>query len=233
MSDERKILSRSGDWIFDEEVSEIFDAHVRKSIPCYQEIQEIIGAISREILPNKAVIYDLGTASCEVIKSIHRANPDKQLTYIGVDNSRWMLKKAVEKCKHITSVQFHHADVTTFSFAPADLIVAAFTLQFIAIEPRRSLLKKIRQSLKQNGHFILCEKIGFSCSRQDQLIRNIHENWKSKFFSEAEILAKKNSLKNVMYPLTFSENVEALEQAGFRSILPFFQWGNFICILAR
>ena len=57
---EAQILERSGDWVFDELVSQIFDVHVRRSIPMYEEVQNLIGLLSKQILQKKnAVVYDL------------------------------------------------------------------------------------------------------------------------------------------------------------------------------
>ena len=233
MNQEKSILKRSGHWVFDEGVSRIFDSHIRKSLPCYDEIQALIGAISKEVLTDNAFVYDIGTATGEAILSIHKANPDKNISFVGIDNSLEMLKKAKEKCKNVKNVSFHHESAELFDYGPSDLVIAAFTLQFLLPEKREALLQKIRSSLKPNSFLILCEKITFDCEFTNNMIEKLHEKWKLNYYTEAEVLAKKKSLINVMHPVSLEQNIESLKNTGFSSVNTFFQWGNFVCILAR
>ncbi|MCJ7757209.1 MAG: methyltransferase domain-containing protein [Gillisia sp.] len=227
------IFSRKGDWEFDKHVSMIFDTHVRKSIPCYDEVQELIGSISKKLLSNNALVYDLGTATGEIIYNIHYANPTKNISYVGIDKSVPMLYKAKQKCEKIKNITFYNEEIETFDFKPADLIIAAFTLQFTQVTHRQHILQKIKDALKPNGNFILCEKIIYEDPIRNNFYVDIYEGWKQNYFSIEEIKAKKKSLKNVMQPITLEENIELLKTAKFKDINLFFKWCNFICILAK
>ena len=230
---ERIVLSRASDWKFDEHVSVIFDTHVRKSIPCYTQVQELIGIISKELLPENSLVYDLGTATGEVIRSIHKANLLKKVKYIGLDKSEPMLKKAKAKCSNINNVMFQKEKIESYQYQPADLIVAAFTLQFIEPKIRLSLLKTIYDSLKPMGNFILCEKIIYEESDDHDFYIGVHETWKQNHFTKIEIETKKESLKNVMLPISLNENIKLLRKANFKRTNVFFKWSNFVCILAK
>lgn len=230
---ERVVLSRSGDWKFDEHVSVIFDTHVRKSIPCYTQIQELIGIMSKELLPENSLVYDLGTATGEVIRSIHKANPVKNIKYIGLDKSEPMLKQAKIKCSNISNVIFQREEIESYNYQPADLIVAAFTLQFIESKNRISLLQTIYDTLKPQGNFILCEKIIYEESDDHDFYMDVHETWKQNHFTKTEIKTKKESLKNVMLPSSLEENIKLLRKANFKHTNVFFKWSNFACILAK
>ena len=230
---ERHILSRPGDWTFDKWVSKVFDSHVKKSVPCYSEIQQMIAGISRHILPDGALVYDLGTATGEIIRNIHRANPQKEICYIGIDRSQHMIRQAEKKCRGIKNVTFCHADIGTFDFVPCDLVVSAFTLQFTDMEHRGVILKRIREALKPGGYLILCEKVILKDDQFNTLYIKVHEDWKSSFFTEQEIVSKRNSLVNVMKLLSVPEYLELLGSAGFQKAEVFFRWCNFAGILAR
>ncbi|ESU22637.1 hypothetical protein FEDK69T_18940 [Flavobacterium enshiense DK69] len=230
---EKLILSRKGDWIFDHNVSLVFDVHVRKSIPCYEEVQELIAIISSKLLPDNALVYDLGTATGEIIKNIFKANQSKNTTFVGIDHSVQMLEIARNKCSKIKNVKFVNEDIEDFNYEFSDLIVAAFTIQFTEVKNRKNILQRIKNSLKEDCYFIFCEKINFQDSKINNLYTRIHEDWKSEYFSKEEIKAKKESLKNVMTPLTLNENINLLKDAGFTEINIFFQWCNFVCILAK
>jgi len=231
ISTEQEILSRPGDWSFDYHVSKIFDDHVRKSIPCYDVIQKLIAKISQKYLPEKAIVYDLGTATGEVIYNIDKANRSKNITYIGIDISYPMLERAMEKCSDITDVTFYNNSIEEINFLHSDLIVSAFTLQFVDIEKRKQICQNIKNSLKSSGLFILCEKLAFDNDRISDLFITLHEDWKLNFFSNEEISLKRNSLKKVMRLLTFSDYYKMLREVGFKQINLFFQWCNFVCIL--
>jgi len=230
---EKIILSRKGDWDFDQHVSVVFDDHVRKSIPCYKEIQELIGIVSKKILSRNSLVYDLGTATGEVIQSIHRANPQKKIRYVGIDKSIPMLERAKEKCFYINHVTFCNSKIESFNYKPADLFVVAFTLQFVKSGHRQCLLHNVYDALIPNGHFILCEKIVFEKPIENNFYVDIYETWKQNHFSIEEIRAKKESLKNIMQPLTLEENIELLKKAKFKNINLLFKWCNFVCLIAK
>ena len=230
---EKLILSRSGGWTFDYHVSLVFDTHVRKSIPCYEEIQNLIAKISKKILPDNALVYDLGTATGEVIYNVFNANESKNITYVGIDQSEQMLKVAKQKCSKIKNVSFYNEKIENFNYETSDLIIAAFTIQFTEIKNRKQILKRIKDALKPDGYFIFCEKISFENIEENIFYNQIHEDWKSNYFSKEEIKAKRESLKKVMEPHSLNENIELLRDVGFRDINVFFQWCNFVCILAK
>ena len=227
------IFTRGGKWEFDEHVSMIFDDHVRKSIPCYQAIQELIAQISKKLLDPGALVYDLGTATGEIIYNLNEANDNKDIHYIGIDRSLPMLKKAKNKCKNIGDAKFYNEKIETFNYEPSDLIVAAFTFQFIPIKERKPTLHKIKEALKSNGSFIFCEKITYQNQEKADFFVEIYEDWKLNHFSREEVEAKRESLKDVMQPLSLPQNIDLLNEAGFQELTVFFKWCNFVCILAR
>jgi tRNA (cmo5U34)-methyltransferase len=231
---ERHVLSKSEAWVFDDDVSSIFDMHVRRSVPCYEDIQELISSISADYLHPGSVVYDLGTATGEVIYNIDLKSPWKDISYVGIDNSPSMIRVATHKCSHIRNAEFICDRVEDVVFPnPSDLIISAFTLQFLDPADRLKVLCQIKKTLTPRGIFILCEKV----VPGDKTVKNqyisLHEKWKSKFFSEDEIRNKKERLVNVMRPLSAADNMKQLREAGFRKIIPFFQWCNFICWTAR
>ncbi|MEJ2006019.1 MAG: methyltransferase domain-containing protein [Cyclobacteriaceae bacterium] len=229
---EEKVLTRAGDWVFDEAVSEIFDIHVRRSIPLYEEAQNLIGAISQVLLKKDAIVYDLGTSSGEVINSIWKVNMDKNITFYAVDNSQPMLAKAQEKLAHIPNITYINQNIQNVDYVACDMIISAYTLQFIPVQERLDLLIKLQKSIRDDGSVLIFEKIVFNDELIDNLLREIHENWKLKYFSREQIEYKKNQLRQVMRPLNLDENIKMIEEAGFMNHQPIFQWGNFIGILA-
>jgi ubiquinone/menaquinone biosynthesis C-methylase UbiE len=82
-------------------------------------------------------VCDLGTATGEVINTIHKVNSSLKLEFIGIDISEQMLKRRKKKCTGIENVTFYNDYIEHFNFKPLDLIISAFTLQFIEPGKRR------------------------------------------------------------------------------------------------
>lgn len=59
------ITSIPGEWKFDEQVSQHFDTHVRKSVPLYEEVQKAVIEISEWFIRDNSVVYDLGSSTGE------------------------------------------------------------------------------------------------------------------------------------------------------------------------
>ena len=51
-------------------------------------------------------------------------------------------------------------------------------------------------------------------------------------YSELEISQKREALENTLVPFKVQKNIEMLRNAGFEKVEIFFQWYNFISILA-
>lgn len=223
----------SGTWKFDEQIADVFDTHIRQSTPFYDEVQRMIVEVASAFIIDNAVICDLGTGTGEVIYNLNINYPSRNLTFYAIDNSLPMLKKAELKCKEFRNVVFIYQDLNNFILPKSNLILSVYTLQFINTDNRQDIINKIYDSLEKGGAFILCEKIIFDHEFVADYFVKFHEDLKRRNkINEAEIRAKKNSLINVMHPITYGENYSMLQRSGFSVIQPFFQWYNFVGILA-
>lgn len=228
-----KTILYSGDWKFDESVAEIFDKHIRQSTPFYDEIQRMVVELANSFIINDAVICDLGTATGETIYNLNTKYSSRTPTFYAIDNSLPMLRKAEIKCREFRNIIFINDNVSNFIFPKSDLIISIYTLQFIDKEYRQNIINKIYNSLENGGAFIFCEKITFDNEFISDHYTKFYENLKKRNdLSDAEIRAKKISLINVMHPVSYEENYHMLEKSGFSVIKPFFQWYNFIGIIA-
>ena len=116
----------------------------------------------------------------------------------------------------------------------ADLITSCYTVQFINPKHRQKLINKIYKSLNWGGAFILFEKIRASDARFQDIFAQIYLEFKLKNkFSTHEVINKQKSLKGVLEPFSEYGNLGLLKRAGFKDIIPIFQWFNFkgfLCI---
>ncbi|MBM3234936.1 methyltransferase domain-containing protein [Candidatus Poribacteria bacterium] len=229
---EKEIL-RNKQWTFDEKVSEIFDWHIRRSVPLYDELHHMLVDLAEPFLKSNAVVCDLGTSTGETIFNLNKRYPEMNIMFYGIDNSLPMLKKAKEKCKGIKNVKFICSNIQDISIPKSDLIISLYTLQFIRISERNRIIDKIFKALKNEGGFIISEKIVNQNIFLDELFVKLYERMKKRNgFSDEEIEAKRVSLKGIMEPITYEDNYKMLKESGFSLIETFFRWHNFVGIIA-
>lgn len=217
---------------FNEEVTQVFDDMIARSVPFYNEIHKIIVDIYKKINFNSEIIYDLGCSTGSTIKLLHQAIPNSERSpyFIGVDNSSSMInechkKLSIEKDLRYELLQGKIQDVELKS---SKLIIMNYTLQFIPKELRLPILKKIYKSLQKGGIFIMSEKIKPECFDVHSLFTDLYYDFKRRNgYSNLEIMQKREALENFLIPNTIKEQKELLEKAGFESFETIFQWYNF------
>ena len=220
---------------FTEEVAEVFDDMVKRSVPNYDEIHRVIIDITRRHY-TQGTVCDLGCSTGTTLKLIHKTllSEKKELPkLIGVDNSPSMIKKAKNKLRNLNSVSLKESDIENF-ILPKDsgMIIMNYTLQFLPKENRQECLKNIFNSLLPGGVFILAEKILCHSERVNDLITNLYYDFKRRNgYSELEISQKREALENFLVPITPSEQLNSLKDAGFKDPELIFRWYNFCCYL--
>ncbi|BBB33007.1 tRNA (cmo5U34)-methyltransferase [Thermotomaculum hydrothermale] len=217
------------DFRFDREVANIFDDMLNRSIPFYRQVIEATGEILLKTMPDNPKIYDLGCSTGNTLIYLASILKDKKPELIGVDNSRDMVEKAREKAKaYNKKIEFVVSDIEKIEIKNADAVIMNYTLQFIRPLKRPQIIEKIYNGLKENGIFILSEKVIFEHPKLNRNFVEIYYNFKKKQgYSELEIAKKREALENVLIPFTINENIQLLKNAGFSYTTPFFQWINF------
>ncbi len=229
-------IDKLGDWTFDEKVAEVFPDMVQRSVPGYSNIISMIGMLAERFVQPNSMIYDLGCSLGAATLSIRRNIKHENCHIVAIDNSLPM----VERCKrHInafkanTPVDVICDDICNIQMQNASMVVLNFTLQFLTPESRQQVLNKIYQALNPNGILVLSEKFSFTDSTIDDLLFNMHHDFKrANGYSELEISQKRNMLENVMLTDTIEIHNERLTKAGFTHINTWFQCFNFGSIIA-
>jgi tRNA (cmo5U34)-methyltransferase len=224
---------------FNDEVAEVFDDMVSRSVPFYAEIHKIILDLVDSYYCPGDQIYDLGcsTGTTISILSRHIQNKFKKgaPSIFGVDNSPQMLKKCQEKLQShlIENVELICEDINETVFLPSKIFIMNYTLQFLPPEEREKLIHRIYQSLKPGGIFILSEKIISENDEIDALLVKLYYDFKRRNgYSELEISQKREALENVMTPVTVNDQLSMLKSAGFKKTDVLFRWYNFACYFA-
>lgn len=221
-------------WSFNQEVSEVFDNHVRQSVPLYDYMQHIVTQMSDFFVQNNTVIYDIGCATGETIYQIHQRHKEKNTTFIGIDESESMLQKAMKKNENSERIHFIQQSIENYAFEyKSNLILSILTIQFIPIEKRERLIRNIYNALNKGGAFLFIEKSYPEHSKiQDMFTQIYHDDKESHGLSAIDIRNKDKSLRGVLNPLTNSENIHLLRDCGFTTVEIFFKYLHFTGYIA-
>ena len=221
---------------FNEQVVDVFPDMINRSVPGYQNMVAGIGKIANLLCCESPVIYDLGCSLGSVSLSIAKATIHKQPRIIGIDNSEAMINRCQQ---HIDSFSFGYcislveADLVSFSLTHCNMAVLHFTLQFVALEKRQSVLNEIYTKLSTNGVLVLSEKVSILDDELDQKLTELHHEFKRENgYSDLEISQKRTALEDVMRLDTIETHKARLFQAGFTKISVWYQHYNFLSIIA-
>jgi len=223
------------DFVFDENVANVFSDMIRRSVPGYESIVTMLGVFAEQYVQTESQVYDLGCSLGASTLSMRSRLKNIPCHMVAVDNSEAM----VEKCRvnvNLASgpeVDVICDDIRKIEIKNASLAVLNFTLQFLPVTDRESLLKKIAANMLPGGALVLSEKIAFDNADEAALNEDLHLAFKkANGYSELEIAQKRSAIENVLIPETLDTHLERLKQSGFSQAQVWFQCFNFVSIIA-
>ncbi len=239
-------LDSAQDFLFDEKVAAVFPDMIKRSVPGYPTIINMIGAMAHRYAQPDSHLYDLGCSLGAGILAMAQNLKAPNTTIIGVDNSQAML----DKCQHYldinsksldknnksldtSNIQLRCEDIDNTDLSQASVVVLNFTLQFIPREKRQSIVQRIADAMLPGGVLVLSEKVTFSDSHVDELFVSLHHEFKkANGYSDLEISQKRSALENVLLPETVVTHQDRLKTAGFSTADIWFHCFNFASFLA-
>ena len=232
-----KIQVKNASWSFGKKVPKNFTKHIQRSVPFYSEGHEIILQLSDFFLKKKSYCYDLGCSTGTLINKISSRHPYKQIKFCGIDSIKNMILQAKKENKIIKNknkIYYVNGNIEKKKIKKSDLILSYYTIQFINPKSRQQLLNKIYKSLNWGGAFIMFEKIRASDARFQDIFSITYNDFKLRNnFTASEIIHKTRSLKGVMEPFSDFGNTGLIKRAGFKDMIPIFQWlcfKGYLCI---
>jgi tRNA (cmo5U34)-methyltransferase len=226
----------AGRWTFTAEVADCFSDMLRRSIPNYGVMRELVFAMGRNFVQPDTTILDIGCSTGEGI------NPF--IDYFGEHNKYALVDNSIpmiEKCRQKYSDFIERGIVSVFNIDASQelpdcntsLIMAVLSIQFMPQESRVKVIQRIYDSLNPGGAFILVEKvIGDNALIDELLIREYYKLKKKNGYSDDAISSKRKSLEFSLLPVKDKYNVDMLKESGFRAIECFWRTLNFSGILA-
>jgi len=224
------------DFAFDEQVARVFPDMIRRSVPGYETVIAMLGVFASRYVTDHSHVYDLGCSQGAATLALRRHIQATDVTIVAVDNAPAM----IERCRanvaadlSPSAVDVRCADIQDVAIDQASLITLNYTLQFISIEQRLTLLQRIYSGLLPGGALVLAEKIQFAQQDQQQRFTDWHHEFKRlNGYSEMEISQKRQAIENVLIPEQPEIHEQRLRAAGFGIIECWFRCFNFCCWVA-
>ena len=223
------------DFVFDENVANVFSDMIRRSVPGYESIVTMLGVFAEQYVQQGSNVYDLGCSLGASTLSMRSRLQNTPCHMVAVDNSEAMVEKSRVNVNLASGpeVEVLCDDIRNVDISNASLTVLNFTLQFLPVHDREALLAKISENMLPGGALVLSEKIAFEDNKEAKLNEDLHLAFKkANGYSELEIAQKRSAIENVLIPETLTVHIDRLQQAGFSRAQVWFQCMNFVSIIA-
>lgn len=216
------------DFEFDRHVVSVFEDMINRSVPGYATIVHKLSQFAAHFAQNDTNCYDLGCSLGASTLAIRKALDNKtNISIISVDSSKDMLDRAkgyIDADKHQTPVTLMQADIREIDISNASMVVLNFTLQFIPIEERHTLLEKIFNGMTEGACLIVSEKVSFDNTIAQQVLTEMHHQFKrEQGYSELEISQKRDAIENIMTLESSQSHLTRLNKIGFTHASQWYQ----------
>jgi tRNA (cmo5U34)-methyltransferase len=225
---------RSGDFEFSAEVAEVFDDMLERSVPFYLEQLSMVADIGKRFWIPGTNVYDLGCSTATMLVGLCQKLP-AAARLVGYDNSLPMLERARQKIaeSHLQkSIEVCpcelNGSLSDLLLENASIVTMCWTLQFIRPLGRDKLIRRIYDSLVNEGALIVTEKILTNNGHMNRFFIDFYYDFKREHgYSNTEIVRKREALENVLIPYQLKENLDLFRRNGCEIVETFFQWFNF------
>lgn len=221
---------------FDDTVVKVFPDMIRRSVPGYATIIDMIGVLAARYAKPDTCFYDLGCSLGAASVAMASLTRDTANPIIAVDNAPAM----VEQARHLLAetgladrVTLEQGDVAQTLFQSCSVAVLNFTLQFIPLAERDGLVQRLADATVPGGILVLSEKIRFADETENAKQRDWHHAFKrNNGYSDLEISQKRTALEKVLLPETLMTHRQRLLTAGYREVHVWYRCFNFVSLLA-
>lgn len=229
-------LTKVDDFRFDSGVASVFTDMINRSIPSYAELVKYIGLLAERYVTDNSLVYDLGCSLGAVSLSVDQSLKERDCSIVGVDYSDAMIERlrmVTKEYKWLHEFNSYVADIRKFELKANSFTVMNFVLQFLPQADREQMLRNIYSSLNLGGALVLSEKIKLDDSQDDELIFDLHHDFKrSQGYSDLEISQKRDAIEEMMKIDSDSLQLERLKSVGFSKVIKWHQAYNFVSYLA-
>lgn len=228
----------SGPFEFTEEVARVFPDMLKRSIPGYAASIQGIGTLAASLVQENSRCYDLGCSLGAATRAMRRNITVEGCRIVAVDNAPAMVSRcremlAADSKAGPAEVSVVQADLQDVEITRASMVVMNYTLQFLPLEQRPAMIRKIAKGMIPGGILVLSEKVVDEDESVEETLVNLHHEFKRRnAYSDLEISRKRKALENVLVPETIGEHEQRLYDAGFSHVGIWLRYFNFISIIA-
>ncbi len=239
LSSDTDALFETGPWpkpfAFNQEVVRVFDDMVSRSVPLYREVVACAAHWARAYYQPGTRIVDVGCSTGTFLELLGRFLKQPAIL-VGIDSSQAMLTQAQQKLAQVEEqhqVELLCDRAQNCSFENSSVVVMNYTLQFLPLHQRQTLLQAIYDGLVPGGLLFLSEKTRSPYPQFQETMTRHYEAFKARNgYASTEIERKKEALENVLVPLTATQQVQMLRDRGFQKIDSLIELHNFISWVA-
>jgi tRNA (cmo5U34)-methyltransferase len=217
-------------WEFDNEVVQVFDDMLARSIPQYEVMRGLCFDIAAPFVRPHTAIVDLGCSRGEALAPFVEQFGG-QNRHIGVDVSQPMLDACRRRFAQGGKVPVEILELDlrkTYPSVEASVTLSILTLQFTPIEYRQRIVRNVWKHTTPGGVFVVVEKVLAATADIDAILMDRYHRLKAaNGYSHDQIERKRLALEGVLVPVTARWNEELLTKAGFGQVDCFWRWCNF------
>ena len=225
---------------FDASVAAVFPDMLRRSIPGYAASLEAIGSLAARYVRDGTNCYDLGCSLGAATLAMRQGIRARDCRIIAIDNAEAMIQRCAKviarddaKASDAPPVELVLGDIQDADMRDASMVVMNYTLQFLPVEQRERMLRRIFDALNPGGLLLLSEKVVDEDPHMEALLVDLHHEHKRRnAYSELEISRKRAALDNVLIPEPVAVHRERLSRAGFAHSAVWLRYFNFVSIVA-
>lgn len=238
-------LDKAARFSFDEQVVACFPDMIRRSVPGYGQVLAMLPIFARRHCKYRqqsdsgqrvSRVYDLGCSLGAASMALAGEFEPQDLQIKAIDISPAMTTEAsalLTENYPAHNIEVITADIRDVEFEPCDMVILNLTLQFLPAADRVAVLEKIYAALSEGGILVLTEKTHAFDEQYDAwLVERYYDFKRANGYTEMEISGKRNALENVLITDTLDEHHARLSKVGFERHLTWFQFLNFVSIVA-
>lgn len=225
---------------FNKDVASVFPDMLQRSIPGYAATIEAIGSLAARYVTAESNCYDLGCSLGAATLAMRQGIAQLGCRIVAVDTAPAMTARCRElvaeddrRFEPSTTVDVVEADIRDIEIKNASMVVLNYTLQFLAMDDRDTLIRSISNGMNDGGLLVLSEKVVDESDEMEELLIDLHHEHKRRNdYSALEISRKRAALENVLIPETVAAHRRRLEAAGFSHTAVWLRYFNFVSIIA-
>lgn len=206
-----------------------FEAHIFKSVPFHSVFLRTSALLASTVVRPGTICVDLGCSTGRLPRLLRRQfGSIVPVEIVAVDNSPEMIAEARRKDSN-PRTNYVCEDITRFEMPLSPVFVSClFTFQFLEIEARKLILRRIYEALDWRGCAVVAEKTLEQHGKKQMVNHYLLNAYKQSMgLTDAQVMTKERAVRSALRPLSRKRNVELFESAGFNDthiVLSAFGW---------